>query len=78
MIRRIGILFFIIPLSTQNKNNTFYYALKSVSFDKPSLAILSQVRVIDKRRFLHRIGQVSDGEMIHIEKLLKELFLPRA
>jgi hypothetical protein len=34
--------------------------------------------MIDKRRFVHRIGKVSEEEMISIEKLLKELYLPRA
>jgi mRNA interferase MazF len=78
VICRIGVLFFIVPLSTQDKGNKFYYTLKSVSFNKPSLAILSQVRMIDKKRFVHRIGQVSEEEMINIEKLLKDLYLSRA
>jgi mRNA-degrading endonuclease toxin of MazEF toxin-antitoxin module len=46
-----------------------------VSFDKTSLAILSQVRIVDKRRFINPIGLVSEEEILIIKKLLKDIYL---
>jgi len=62
-------------LSTKDKLNPYYYKLKSVSFDKPSLAILSQVRMMDKRRFVNPIGFISEEEFFIIKKLLKDIYL---
>lgn len=78
VVSRIGMLFFILPLSTKNKINKFYYSLTFVHFDKPSLVVLSQARVIDKRRFVNAIGMVSDEELLVIKKLLRDLYLPGA
>ena len=75
VIQRIWILFFVVPLSTKNKLNPYYYKLTSVSFNKPSLAILSQVRIVDKRRFINPIGLVSEEEILIIKKLLKDIYL---
>jgi mRNA-degrading endonuclease toxin of MazEF toxin-antitoxin module len=69
-------LFFVVPLSTKRKENPFYYELFSAHFTKPSLAILSQVRVIDKKRFVNIIGSVTTNELLIIKKLLKKLYLP--
>ena len=75
VVKRIWLLFFVIPLSTKDKLNPYYYKLKSVSFDKPSLAILSQVRMMDKRRFVNPIGFISEEEFFIIKKLLKDIYL---
>ena len=75
VIQRIGTLFFVIPLSTKLKKNKYYYELQSVKFNKPSLAILSQWRVLDKRRFVNPIGKVSSSELLQIKKSLKDVYL---
>lgn len=75
VVERIWILLFVIPLSTKEKNSPYYYKLQSTSFDKPSMAMLSQIRVIDKRRFVNQIGLVSKDELCIIKKLLKEMYL---
>jgi mRNA interferase MazF len=75
VIERIWILFFVIPLSTKEKTNPYYYKLQSVDFGKPSMVILSQIRVIDKRRFVNPIGLISTDELLVIKKLLKEIYL---
>lgn len=68
-------LFFVVPLSTKEKPNKYYYKLQSVDFGKPSMAILSQVRIIDKRRFVNVIGCISIYELQIIKKLLKDTYL---
>jgi len=75
VIERIWVLFLIVPLSTKQKDNPFYYKLNSTSFDKPSMAILSQIRVIDKKRFINPIWSVSITEFLTIKKLLKDIYL---
>lgn len=75
VIERIWILFLIVPLSTKEKDTPFYYKLSSTSFDKPSMAILSQIRVIDKKRFINPIWFVSTAEILIIKKLLKDIYL---
>ncbi len=75
VVERIWILFFVIPLSTKEKNNSYYYKLQSVSFNRPSMGMLSQIRVIDKRRFVNQIWLISKDELVIIKKLLKDMYL---
>ena len=43
IISKIGILYFVIPLTSKNKENQYHYQIKSVSFNqKQTYAILSQ------------------------------------
>jgi len=75
VIKKIGNLFFVVPMTTKTKNSHFYYTLKSVRFSRPSSLILSQARVIDKKRFEKILGEVNIAEFFQIKKLLKELYL---
>lgn len=76
VIRRIWSLYFCIPLTTRGKcDSAFYYTLYSVKFGKPSSLILSQWRVLDKKRFRYKINKVAAWEFNHIKKLLKGLYL---
>ena len=42
IIKKIGNMFFCIPLMTKEHTNRFYYKITSCKFDKSSLVILSQ------------------------------------
>lgn len=75
VVSRIGSLFFVPPLTSKIKDNKYHYRLLSPYFEISSIAMLSQARVIDKRRFLDKIGWISQEEMIDIQKKLKELYL---
>jgi hypothetical protein len=61
VIKKVGVLFFTVALTTKGKqNNKFYHALQKVSFHEKnssskSACILSQVKVMDKKRFMHKI-----------------------
>lgn len=76
VIRKVWNLFYVIPLSTKVKDNKYYYKLKSVNFDKPSSAMLSQAKNIDKKRFMKSIWKVSKDELQEIKKLLRDMYLP--
>lgn len=75
VIKKIGNMFFCVPLTTKGNINQFYYKLMSCRFDKPSTLILSQWRTLDKRRFMDKIWYISDEEFSQIKKLLKDMYL---
>ena len=63
----------VIPLSTTNKQGKFYYSFDG-NTGKISVALLSQVRVIDTMRLRHKIGIASKENFSEIKKKIKELF----
>jgi mRNA-degrading endonuclease toxin of MazEF toxin-antitoxin module len=83
VIKKVGNLFFTVALTTQGKvNNCFYHKLTNVKFlniqtknTNNSYAILSQARVMDKRRFGVKIGNINKTEFETIKKKLIELLL---
>lgn len=81
VIKKVGNLFFTVALTTQGKfNHPFYYHLEYLSIQmlasgKSSFVILSQVKVMDKKRFVKKIGSVDKKEYIFIQQKLRELLL---
>ena len=83
IIRKVWSLFFVVALTSKGKDkNRFYHKLTNVIFNEKnkkykdtSYCILSQVRVIDKRRFTEIMWLVSDEEFFRIKQKLKELLL---
>ncbi len=66
-------IFIGIPLSTQLKDNKFYYRINFRNMDQSLL--LSQLRLMDAKRFEIRMGYISLGEMEKIKERIKELIL---
>lgn len=83
VLKKVWNLFFVVALTSKWKEkNRFYHKLIDVVFneknkkhEKTSYCILSQVRVIDKKRFTEIMGLVSDEEFFYIKEKLKELLL---
>jgi len=48
-------MFFVISMTTQGKNNSFYYKIDNKYFNKDSYLTLSQIKSIDKKRFIEKI-----------------------
>lgn len=63
----------ILPLSTTSKRGKFYSAFDSQT-GKISVALLSQIRVIDTMRLRHKIGIANKKDFSDIKRKLKELF----
>ena len=58
------------------KSERFYHDIKSIGFEsKTSHVILSQCRVIDKKRFEEHIGTIKEDEFRTIKKLLASMYL---
>ena len=81
VLKKVGSLFFTVALTTKGKpENNFYLKLSDLSMDEDHLKnigqswlILSQVRVMDKRRFLEKIGTVGSKEFNSVKLKLTTL-----
>ena len=83
VIKKVGNLFFTVALTTKGKdNNYFYHKFKNIDLFNghevninKSWIILSQVRVMDKRRFEEKIGLVQICEFKEIKQKITTLLL---
>jgi len=78
VLSKIGSLYWIAPLTTKLKQNIFYHLITSIEFEniENSIIILSQARVIDKKRFQNEIGIIKKDEFKIIQKKMKKLYFP--
>ncbi|MFT6502916.1 MAG: mRNA interferase MazF [Crocinitomicaceae bacterium] len=81
VIKKIGNMFFTVALTSRGKGkNYFYHKLEKLTLKNPkylssSFVILSQVKVMDKKRFTEHVGSVTTDEFdVVIKKLRTRLF----
>lgn len=81
VLKKVGNMFFTVALTSRGKmKNYFYHKLEEVTLNNPkylnsSFVILSQVKVMDKKRFTEHIGNVSSAEFEEIKKKLRDRLL---
>ena len=63
---------FIIPLTTSKKRDRFYIDAGLVD-EKPAAAIISQLRLIDTRRLVEKVGMLDRSTFEVIRKAAREL-----
>jgi len=68
-----GIVFFGIPLTHTKKDKPFYFSFSFGSHNE-SVAVLSQLRLIDASRLNHKIGEISKKDFVALTEKLKALF----
>ncbi len=67
-------LVFAVPLTTKMKKDNKYYVLCSITDDTiPRMAIISQVRPIDTKRFIDKIGVADDDSYNQIKNAIKAM-----
>lgn len=66
-------IFIGIPLSTQVKDSPFYHLFRFNGINQ--CLILSQVRLMDAKRFKDRMGKIEVHEMEKIKEKLRKLLL---
>jgi len=64
--------FYGIPLSTTKNRNKYYFEFEFIK-DKKSVAVLSQMKNMDAKRLLKKIGMISKEDFIELKKRLKEI-----
>lgn len=62
----------IIPLTTSLKQNPYHVALGDVG-GKEAFAIISQIRLVDTRRLINKIGYIGKDAFEHIRKTAKDI-----
>ncbi|MBI2120084.1 MAG: type II toxin-antitoxin system PemK/MazF family toxin [Parcubacteria group bacterium] len=67
-----GAVFFGIPLTHTKKKKPFYFSF-SFGAHKESVAVLSQLRLIDSGRLSHKIGEISKEDFVPLIQKLKAL-----
>lgn len=72
VLKKIWIMYLCISMTTQWKNNDFYYKLWDT--DWLSFVILSQPKLFDLNRFHYKIRTVNKDEFIKVQKKLKTLW----
>ena len=75
VLRKIGSLYFCVPLTTKHKENKYHYLLDYKTFNKTSSVMLSQARIIDIKRFSDNIWWVYKEDFYEIKKIMKEMYL---
>ena len=83
VIKKVGNLFFTVALTSKWKDcHKFYHKLLTAKFNENNLkykessyCILSQVKVMDKKRFTESMWYISENEFLEIKKKLKAILL---
>jgi len=75
IIKRVGSVLFIVPMTTRGKDSRYYFTLPDHYFGKVSRAILSQAKHIDARRLTYKIGTIGKEDFSTLKKKLRGLIL---
>ena len=70
----------IIPLTSKTKATTFPFTLlikpdQSNNLSSMSVALVFQLRAIDKRRLKQKLGSLKNSDVIKIKQLIKKMML---
>ena len=68
----------IIPLTSNLETLRYSYTLRieateQNNLDNKSVALIFQIKAIDKRRMIHKIGELEENYIKEIDKILKDL-----
>lgn len=66
--------FWGVPLTTKLKNERPYFFSFTFVEGTTSIAVLSQIRLIDARRLSYILGRINDEDFMKLKEKLKELF----
>ena len=64
-------IFWTVPLTRTSKKSSYYFHFER--HDKESVAILSQIRLIDARRLSHKIGEIGEVAFGQLKQKIKAL-----
>ena len=65
----------VVPLTSQKIEGKYYFPFQIPSEDKPSYAILSQIRLLDRRRLINKIGMLETETFKTLKKAIREVTL---
>jgi mRNA interferase MazF len=62
----------VIPLTTSTKTNPYHFALGKIA-GRDSFAIMSQIRLIDTKRLINKVGVLEQEKFEEVRKTAKDL-----
>jgi mRNA-degrading endonuclease toxin of MazEF toxin-antitoxin module len=62
----------VVPLTTSEKLNPYHFSLGKIR-DRNSFAIISQIRLIDTRRLVDKVGMLNKEKFVALKKSVKEI-----
>ncbi len=70
-----------LPLTRTEKTGKYYYPISLVADDdkndgRPSVVILSQLRLVDAKRLQYKVGTITEVEFLKIKEALVALLKP--
>lgn len=81
VISRVWWVYFVVPLTKNWKNewektSEYYYKLQDDIFEFDSYVMLSQIKTLDKNRFVKKIWKMTTNDFKEIKNRLKEMYFP--
>jgi hypothetical protein len=79
VLKKIWNLFLCAALTTKGKTEWYQkrYYIDISSEDEKSFIILSQMKTIDKCRFVNKIWEISSEKFKEIKKIFREFYFPK-
>ncbi len=65
--------FWALPLTTKNKKGKYYYSFKILELKVRNTANLSQIKLIDSKRLIDKMGYIKGEDYLEIKKMMKEI-----
>ncbi len=67
-------IFIGVPLTSQEKKGKYYFEIPDIK-GKKNKAIISQIRLIDKKRLQEKIGIIPKPQFLELKKAITEMIL---
>ena len=64
----------IIPLTSKKIGKQYNYEVPTFAENKPGKALIDQIKTVDKKRLLKKLGQLTEKEMDAIQEKLLGIF----
>lgn len=65
-------VFWGVPLTKTKKEGKYYFKF-SFNSDEQSIAIISQLRLIDAKRLLYKIGDINEKDFLALKQKIRQL-----
>lgn len=75
IIKKVGNMYFVAPMTSKWREDRFYHTLPEHYFGAPSRIILSQARILDKKRLTDKLLSINQEDFLIIKEKLKALLL---
>jgi mRNA interferase MazF len=65
--------FWALPLTSKNKKGKYYFSFKIIGTEVENTANLSQIKLIDSKRLIDKMGYVEEADYLEIKNRVKRI-----